>query len=210
MSLESLQQTQTPTRFTLSSHTQLPLGATGVLLVIVFLVGLPISALGLFMWQHLVGLAAHLIGVLLMVFGAVPPIGTVYLLIDSLLTRESCTFNKTLNQVVFKQRDGIFKVKTHQYRLEEISAIEVLEDTHLTRDEEPYSVYQLVIRFKSGKCVPINSQPCYYEEITQQLAGDLQGFLKLGKVPRSDAYVPRGGGSRHLSGMIRCTAFRSE
>ncbi|MBW4519105.1 MAG: DUF4564 domain-containing protein [Scytolyngbya sp. HA4215-MV1] len=211
MSLESLQQTQTPTRFTLRSHTQLPVGATGVLLIVVFLVGLPVLVLGLFMWQHLVGLTAHLIGGLLVILGLLPPLGTIYLLIDSLLTNESCIFDKTLNQVIFKQQDGIFKVNSAKYSLDDIRAIEVLEDTHLLHDEEPCPVYQLVVRLKSNQCLPINSQPCYYEEIAEQLATDLQDFLKLGKMPENSPHMPRSSGhSRHLSGMIRCTAFYSE
>lgn len=176
--LNSLRQVQTRTSLKLHSRSPLPLGPSIVFLFIAFVIGTPVLIAGSAIILQLTGWLSTLIGSLLIIVGLVPVISASYLIVDSLLTRESYTFDKQSNQLILRQQDGFFKVQTHRYPLREILSVEV-QETLRWHQEEADPVYCLAINFKSGQQIVLGSFPCYYEEIPQHIAISIQEFLNL-------------------------------
>jgi hypothetical protein len=179
MGLESLQQKQTPTRFMLRCHSHLPLGTASILLGLLLLAGIPFFVLGWVALHYLKGWMPELVGNLLIAIGLFPALSIAFMMLDSWVTAEECIFDKSIGQVIFKQREGLFSVHSSRYLLREVVDIEVVEDIRLSSNEEVYSIYQVVMRLQSGKRLPVMSQFSYYEEIPQKVAADLRRFLEL-------------------------------
>ncbi len=179
MGLESFHCIQTPTKLVLRSQASLPHQLALRLVLLMLSIGLPLISMGVGLFLQIAHPIVQGLAGLLVMAGSLPLIITLALLLDSLLTQESCIFDKRLGRVLLWEQQGFAGMNLVQHPLEQILDVQVQEGSHTVLELYAQPTYQIVMVLEGGTVQPLSGLVCYYPEIAQETVGTIRQFLNL-------------------------------